>query len=110
MGRTARIVLVVVSLALVFAPRALTTAASHEGPRQLTAAVLAPSTGDSDALTPARDRDVVPNLALVAVLVAGLAVVAVALRREPVAVEPPAQDRGPTRPRPPRRGPPRPLA
>jgi hypothetical protein len=107
MTRVGRIVLVVVSLALVFGPRAVATT-HHDGPRQLTAAVLAPTTGDGDAVSPAREA--APALALVAVVLTGLAIIVVASRRRPADVEVPVRRADPTHPRPPRRGPPRPLA
>src|SRR4051812_12186648 len=109
MGRFARIVLVVVALALVLAPRAVTTA-THDGPRLLTAAVLAPATGDGDAVTPAREREAAPVLALLAVLVAALAVRPRTPRGHGLTRVVVDQPSSPSDPRPRRRGPPRTFA
>lgn len=105
MGRSARIILVVVALALVFGPRAHTTT-GHDGARTLTAAVLAPTTGDGDAVTPAREHDPAPTTALLAVLVAALVVAVRLVHRWPVHLATPVEGREPAVRRPPRRGPP----
>jgi hypothetical protein len=109
MGRFARIVLVVVALALVFAPRT-SAAVAHDGPRLLTAAVLAPTTGDGDAITPARERDAAPTLVTIAVLVADVGLVLPSSRRHHVAAEPHRALAGAADPLPRRRGPPRSFA
>jgi hypothetical protein len=108
MGRFARIVLVLLALTLVFAPRAL-TATTHDGPQLLTAAVLAPATGDGDAVSPAREREAASTLVVLATVVAALLVVPAPSRRRrgaAVAVAVAAPDD----PRPRRRGPPRSFA
>jgi hypothetical protein len=108
MSRVGRIVLVLVALAMVFGPRAVAATSHAEGPRQLTAAVLAPTTSDADAVGPA--REVAPPLTLVAVLLTGVVGIVLVARRRSTPVEVPARRADPTHPRPPRRGPPRPLA
>ncbi|MCU1373639.1 MAG: hypothetical protein JWO68_925 [Actinomycetia bacterium] len=95
----------VVALALVFAPRAMTTA-THNGARVLTAAVLAPTTGDADAVVPASNRDAAPTSALLALLAAGLVLVVVRRGRPALSAASPPGPREAIERRSPRRGPP----
>jgi hypothetical protein len=80
--RLARVALAMATLALVFAP-ALLRGDHVPGPRDVAAAVLAPTTDDGAAVTTPRPRDLDPSDALVALLLVAIGLGAITASRRP---------------------------